>query len=440
MLVWFFLTCAAGLYGKAVDRVHSLESTAKWEDEVRGLKPEEVKAHLLDWARVSDGDMTFGGSLTEYDDLVQQLSGAGLTGKALLYLRDRVLDGGSTLSLPGVSDVPSPVVWEFFYMLKEYPKRTKRWQGTVTEEYIYEPPWGQSHAIRDTLIIFYVAIPILLLLRNLLCTYPKNLDRAKPDNRKKRQSSVVRILGPAVAFAGPVVFLFGSQRDFRVLYEVAVWASFILCVIFNLIIVVEVSEDVSTDLLENSTPGMMKDALRNNWTNTALLAALNFTIVVTYGFPLDSQSEISEFHGFLNIANAMGHGGSDKIKLIFVFSVCLSYTEYVVAMMSATIHLMFTEPLSPEDAAQYFQDNMRSPAEPLMWFLCAAFWHIIATTILFQTAFGDAGWSFVLWMLAGVLWLVKVWRESSVWSPPSKARIVQGGPLAESGVQLVPAS
>merc|ERR1712205_111834 len=54
-----------------------------------------------------------------------------------------------------------------------------------------------------------------------------------------------------------------------------------------------------------------------------------------------------------------------------------------------------------------------------MWFFCAFFWHVIATTLLFQSSH-HAGWTYVLWTLGGVLWIVKVWKESSLWSPHAK--------------------
>jgi hypothetical protein len=102
-----------------------------------------------------------------------------------------------------------------------------------------------------------------------------------------------------------------------------------------------------------------------------------------------------------------------------MFCVHISFVQYVVSMIVASIHLMFTEPLSVDDAAKYYRDNPRAPAEPLMWFFCAFFWHVIATTLLFQASH-HAGWTYVLWTLGGVLWLVKVWHESSVWSPKSR--------------------
>ena len=56
-------------------------------------------------------------------------------------------------------------------------------------------------------------------------------------------------------------------------------------VILNLVVVLDFSEAISRDLLEHSTPDRIQDALKNNWTNTALLAALLFTIAATYPFP-----------------------------------------------------------------------------------------------------------------------------------------------------------
>jgi hypothetical protein len=137
-----------------------------------------------------------------------------------------------------------------------------------------------------------------------------------------------------------------------------------------------------------------------------------------------------EFPGALAISNWLGASAANRISLLYVFCVCLSFMEYVVAFMTASIHLMFTEPLNAENAAQYFTDNLRAPAEPLLWFLCAAFWHIIATTIIMQASFGEGGWSFIIWMFVGVLWIGKVWRESSLWAPRESGPREKGGPGA----------
>ena len=418
MPVWLsLLTCIAALYESPRLRLKQLADVRDWKAEVSGLDAAGLKEHLLGWVRLCPKDSRFGGNLTKYEDLVEQLKTQGFSGEAFLFLREAVLGGGNILFLPGVSNVPAPLHLEFLYMLKELPQERRCWQETGAEGFVWEPPWPFSVGV--ALITIYTICLLISFFGTLFYWYPANLDKDKPENRRKRQKNVVRILGFLMLTVWSMFFALPGEMALSGMITTYLFTTFGVLVVLNLVVVIEVSEDVSKDLLEFSAPERMKDALRNNWTNTALLAALNFTIVVSYGFPFDAGAELMEFPGSLQIVNFLGQEFAWMVSLVYYFCVSLSVTEYVVSMISATLHLMFTEPLSTEDADQYYKDNSRAPAEPLMWFLCAAFWHIIATAILFQASFGQ-GWSFLLWMLGGALWIAKVWHESSVWAPKQK--------------------
>ena len=75
-----------------------------------------------------------------------------------------------------------------------------------------------------------------------------------------------------------------------------------------------------------------------------------------------------------------------------------------LVMLLASIHLMWTESLSAEHVAQYYVDNPLAPAAPLMWLFCGAFWHLIATEMLFYYTH-EAGWAFLIFVVVGFAYL-----------------------------------
>ena len=119
----------------------------------------------------------------------------------------------------------------------------------------------------------------------------------------------------------------------------------------NFCVVVDFSESIGIDLLEHARPGHRKQALKNNWTNTALLAALLFTIIASYGLPFDAENKLSDFPVPKKYVPERMRETSEAL---FVSFVAVGFMEYLIAMSSATIHLMYTDALSLEDAGLLF--------------------------------------------------------------------------------------
>ena len=55
--------------------------------------------------------------------------------------------------------------------------------------------------------------------------------------------------------------------------------------------------------------------------------------------------------------------------------------------------------------------------QPLIWCFTGAFWHVLATIVLYQSSLNEAGWTFILWILPSAFWLAGVFRGSSTWKP-----------------------
>ena len=131
--------------------------------------------------------------------------------------------------------------------------------------------------------------------------------------------------------------------------------------------VTDVSEVVSAAILEHADPDRIQASLKNNWTNAAVISALLFGIVAGYAQPKSSSMSLREFPGGQFMTSKLGFDANEKIQYFFFYCSILSFIEYLVAILLATIHLMWTDSLSPEDMKQYHKDNPSAPAAPLMW-------------------------------------------------------------------------
>ena len=83
-----------------------------------------------------------------------------------------------------------------------------------------------------------------------------------------------------------------------------------------------------------------QEALKSNWTNTAVIAALMFSMVVPYGFPLDSGLRLREFNGGQRAEEKFGYLFNEVMQVSFYHAVCFSFWEYLIAMLLAAFHLM----------------------------------------------------------------------------------------------------
>jgi hypothetical protein len=233
---------------------------------------------------------------------------------------------------------------------------------------INEPPW--PHAVGIVIIVFFFVCFLALLIGTCLKN-PAGKDKIVTTNRRTRHRRLIMILAVMFMFSGPIIWFTQKQDSgygLTAMYEGWIWTAVAVFIILNSMIGLEVTEDISADLLEFSTPEVMKEAMKNTWTNTALLAALMFTIVVTYNFPHDAQSQLEEFPGSITHLPNIGPFFANRLSTLQFMCASISFVEYLMSMLIATIHLMFTEPLSVEDATKYYYDNPRAPAEPLIWF------------------------------------------------------------------------
>ena len=149
-----------------------------------------------------------------------------------------------------------------------------------------------------------------------------------------------------------------------------------------------------------------------------------FTIVATYGIPFDSEMELREFPGGYMIKQGLGYEASFQISILFIVCTSLSFVEYLISFLLASVHLMWTEALSPEDAKEYVEVNSLAPAAPVMWLVCGAFWNIIATVLLYYYAHPFA-WVALLVVAVGAVYFANEVRITSAWAPKRKTLEIQ---------------
>ena len=77
------------------------------------------------------------------------------------------------------------------------------------------------------------------------------------------------------------------------------------------------------------------------------------------------------------------------LYILFSISVSMGFVEYLISFSVASIHLMWTEALSADDAKEYYKVNSLAPASPMIWLFCGAVWHLVATAILYFYAHPD---------------------------------------------------
>jgi hypothetical protein len=183
----------------------------------------------------------------------------------------------------------------------------------------------------------------------------------------------------------------------------ALYAFFVGAIIGNFWVVVDFSESLSKDLLEHASPERIQESLKNNWTNTAILSGLLFTIVASYSTEVYFEDE--------RLKEA-----SDGLMFLYMLFLSVSFGEYLIAIITATVHLTYTDSLSAVDAVTYYRDNPRSPGGPAVWMVCAIFWHIMATWMLYQSTTLFA-YLFPIAMAIALFWVVSTIRQASRWAP-----------------------
>jgi hypothetical protein len=183
---------------------------------------------------------------------------------------------------------------------------------------------------------------------------------------------------------------------------------------------------MSVDILEwftadHNNPDKLRNALKDVWSNTSVLAALLLTIIFSYGMPVDAEHELMLFPGGRVTVQKYGVEGADISRHLFMMVLCMSLLLYFLSMMSATLHMMYTAALSEEDFCHYLDDNQGAPAEPAILLCTGLIWHGIATMYLFDLSNPGAGrWVVGVVGFIGILKLVTFSRKASSFKPPKE--------------------
>jgi hypothetical protein len=106
-------------------------------------------------------------------------------------------------------------------------------------------------------------------------------------------------------------------------------------------------------------------------------------------------------------------------------------SHYFLSMMSATVHLLYTAPLSQTDTLEYIKDasNKGAPAEPLVWFFFGLAWHSFATIYLISRGNAQLGYYIMTTaVLLSAVFFVHYIYKASVWAPSD---VAGGNPIPE---------
>ena len=174
---------------------------------------------------------------------------------------------------------------------------------------------------------------------------------AKPGNRKRRNKTLLAtwlILVPPFCVA-----LYFLRDGIASAMQALLWAVYVGLVISNLVAVTDVAELVSADILEHAHKDRIQSSLKNNWTNTAVIAALLFGMVASYAQPKSATMTLREFPGGRLFESKFGFQWNEIIQYQFYICSCLAFMEYLIAILLAAMHLQWTDGLAAEHMYQY---------------------------------------------------------------------------------------
>jgi hypothetical protein len=392
----------------AADDYIDLRKVSRWKDAVGEMNTKRVREYLLDW-EVESGRAGF-------ETIVNYLCDRGLTGNGLIYLRDQEFVKIPMLSKFDKLDVPEPVVWEFFALLYDDPNNV----GIVE---VLSKNLTAAEDMRQIAVFTLAFVYSVSGVVRANWKYPRSADDPKDMTNRYRRNGMYLSL-----------FLFGLPPICIAMYflrngtesalQAALWGLFALFILTNYVAVTDAAEVVSADILEHAHDDRIQDSMKNNWTNTAVISALMFSIVAGYGFPLDGELRLREFPGGYIMESRWGFQWNELVQYGFFFCTILSFVEYLISIMLAAMHLMWTDALSHEDMKQYHKDNASAQGAPLIWLFCAAFWHLIATTMFYCYTHYEIGWwSFPLLNTLGGIYLAKELFHISTWVPKKTKQI-----------------
>jgi hypothetical protein len=397
----------------AADDYIDLRKVSRWKDAVGEMNTERVREYLLDW-EVESGRAGF-------ETIVNYLCDRGLTGNGLIYLRDQEFVKVPLLSKFDKLDVPEPIVWEFFELLYNDPNNVGIAEALKKNMTAAEDP--RQVAVLALAFVYFIGGIVRVNWK-----YPRSADDNNLSNRFRRNGFYLALF---LFGLPPICIAFYFLRNgTESALQAALHGVFAILILGNFVAVTDAAELVSTDILEHAHDDRIQDSMKNNWTNTAVISALMFSIVAGYGFPLDPELRLREFPGGYIVDAKMGFQWNEIIQYMFFWCTVLSFVEYLISILLASMHLMWTDALSNDDMRQYHKDNPMAQAAPLIWLFCAAFWHMMATFILYFYSHHEVGWTFALLCVLGLAYLLKELYGISTWAPKSTKEVPDDDPKA----------
>ncbi|RHY83350.1 hypothetical protein DYB35_013336 [Aphanomyces astaci] len=165
------------------------------------------------------------------------------------------------------------------------------------------------------------------------------------------------------------------------------------------------SSFVAFDMVEEKSESVgSREATRNTWTTAGVINALMFTIIqsVLFQCPTDDKSTL--------------------ISVWYLGKIWFASGWSIIGICESSLYLMYTDPLSDTDLAQFIQDNPKSIGLPTVDLAMSLLLTVSAVSLWF---YGQLGWFLgvvlnLLWPMA-IFTIVNQWRKISLWHkrPPA---------------------
>lgn len=419
-VMWMMLTPAAAALWKWPEyQIPEAVSLSDWKDIMQELDADGVRSHLLSWHVESNRE--------GFEDVVDILHEAGVDGQGLLFARKQ--PGLFVVPLRDLliqKNVTEFVLLNFFGLLETYPdvkwfsNHRVNWIALPFDQrrYIFGIDQNTQWNVDIAIYVLVIVVALVALWYNVRL-HPKTADKTKPGNQYRRIRNTF--------------YMFLSSTSFVATYTASIYGkdarqfvtTFVICfeiglAVLSLQCVVELSIMMSRDLLKHlSSREKLPAALKETWVNTSVLSTLMLTVVLPYGYPFDADKELHLFPGGLKDVESYGVEMTVVLHDSFLLAVCISVANYIIAVISATVHLLYTAALSEQDMLQYIADNPAAPAEAMMWFLAGLGWHSCATMYLVNRGNAAKGFWGVLGAVFYTLFCLRHYvRGASQWVPP----------------------
>jgi hypothetical protein len=269
--------------------------------------------------------------------------------------------------------------------------------------------------------IFFLIAILAYVLYLAVVKYPRSADATTPGNKSRRNKLLFGFMFSSYLWVPPIFFFIeqisGTTPElwWKPVVDTIVVITVVIAIVSNFVCVLEFSESISHDLLEHASEERVQEALKNNWTNTALVSALLFTIIAGAGM----ESRLEDSTKGAELKEQLGDT-QDLVQVLYLLMVSLSFMEYLGSFLIASIHLMWTEALTADDAKEYYTDNPLAPASPMMWLCFGAMWHLIANCVQYFYTHEQYGLVYLIPVIFGVIYLYFEMRTASAWAPKRK--------------------